>query len=297
MRKGRRLLQDVLTLTSHTTDRKTALNTPTTRRHDQPTLTRSSSGSPAVNTHARVGAAPSNFTATLPPADSDLAQAMVHDPYLLDFLDLAGPVAERDLEAALMDKLQAFLLELGHGFAFVGHQYRLEVDGDEFHIDLLFFNWLQSRFVVVELRVSRFAPEHVGQLGFYVAWVDDNLRIPGRHEATVGILLCAGQNERVVRYSLAGASAPLAVAGYTYDALPTKVRELVPTDDELTGALGPTPPKPYTIHHPGVEPGSGRGVGTPHRYRGPGRGSPPSRSPPRKDALAPPAAGWRAPPR
>ena len=78
--------------------------------------------------------------------DSDLAQAMVRDPYLLDFLDLAEPVAERDLETALMDRLQVFLLELGHGFAFVGRQYRLEVDGDEFHIDMPVFNWLQGRF-------------------------------------------------------------------------------------------------------------------------------------------------------
>ena len=97
---------------------------------------------------------------------------------------------------------------------------------------------------MVELKIGRFAPEHVGQLGFYVAWVDDNLRVSDRHEATVGILLCAGRNERVVRYSLAGATAPpLAVAGYTYDALPPALRDLVPTDDELTDALGPTPPE------------------------------------------------------
>ena len=188
--------------------------------------------------HERVGAAPSNFTAQLPAKDSELAQQLTRDPYVLDFLDLTGPAAERDLETALMDRLQAFLLELGHGFAFVGRQHHFTVDGDDFYIDLLFFNWAQSRFVVVELKIGRFAPEHTGQLGFYVAWVDDNLRIADRHAPTIGILLCAGRNDNVVRYSLAGATAPLAVADYTYDALPQAAREAVPTDTELADATG-----------------------------------------------------------
>ncbi len=113
--------------------------------------------------HHRVGAAPSNFAAQLPPADSDLAQQLTRDPYVFDFLDLTGTVAERDLETALMDRLQAFLLELelGHGFAFVGRQYHFEVDGDDFYIDLLLFNWAQSRFVV-ELKIDKLLPEHAG---------------------------------------------------------------------------------------------------------------------------------------
>jgi len=186
--------------------------------------------------HARAGAAPSNFTDQLPAADSELAQQLTRDPYVLDFLDLTGPVAERDLETALVDRLQAFLLELGHGFAFVGRQYQFAVDGDDFSIDLLFFNWAQSRFVVLELKVGRFAPEHLGQLGFYVSWVDANLRVPDRHSPTIGILLCAGRNDNVVRYSLAGTTAPLAVADYTYDALPASARDAVPTDTELSTA-------------------------------------------------------------
>jgi len=88
--------------------------------------------------HTRAGSAPSNFTAQLPAADSELAQQLTRDPYVLDFLDVTGPVAERDLEAGLVGRLQAFLLELGHGFAFVGRQYRFEVDGEDFRIDLLF---------------------------------------------------------------------------------------------------------------------------------------------------------------
>ncbi len=87
-----------------------------------------------------------------------MAQQLTRDPYVLDFLDLAGPAAERDLETALVERLQAFLLELGHGFAFVARQYHFTVDGDDFYVDLLFFNRAQSRFVVVELKIGRFAP-------------------------------------------------------------------------------------------------------------------------------------------
>jgi len=183
--------------------------------------------------HTRAGAAPSNFTAALPAADSELAQQLTRDPYVLDFLDLTAPAAERDLEAALVGRLQAFLLELGHGFAFIGRQYHFTVDGDDFYLDLLFFNWAQSRFVVVELKVGGFRPDYVGQLGFYVAWVDGNLRERDRHAPTIGILLCAGRNDNVVRYSLAGASAALAVADYTYDTLPDRERELLPTAAQL----------------------------------------------------------------
>ncbi len=188
----------------------------------------------------RIGAAPSNFTEHLPAGDSDLAQQLVRDPYVFDFLDLTDRVAERELEAALMARLERFLLELGHGFAFVGRQYHFDVNGDDFYIDLLFFNWVQSRFVVVELKIGRFEPEYVGKLGFYVSWVDDNLRDHDQHAPTIGLLLCAGRNDNVVRYSLAGTTAPLAVADYTYDTLPAPVRELVPTDDELAAAVGET---------------------------------------------------------
>ena len=188
----------------------------------------------------RIGAAPTNFDTQLHAADSDLAHQLVRDPYVFDFLDISDRAAERELETALMTRLERFLLELGHGFAFVGRQYHFETGGDDFYIDLLFFNWIQSRFVVVELKVGKFEPEYLGKLGFYVSWVDDNLRNHEVHAPTIGILLCAGRNDKVVRYSLAGTTAPLAVADYTYDTLPPLVRELVPTENELASALGDT---------------------------------------------------------
>ena len=163
--------------------------------------------------HHRVGAAPSNFAAQLPPADSDLAQQLTRDPYVFDFLDLTGTVAERDLETALMDRLQAFLLELELGHVRVrrppvplrGRRRRL------LHRPAA----LQLGPVPLRRRTQdRQAPTRARrQLGFCVAWVDENLRVPDRHSLTVGILICAGRNERVVRYSLAGSTAPLAVAG------------------------------------------------------------------------------------
>ena len=186
--------------------------------------------------HRRVGAAPSNFAAQLLTGDSDLAAQLTRDPYVLDFLDVAEPVRERDLEEALVARVQALLLELGDGFAFAGRQFHFEVDGDDFYIDLLFFNWRQNRFVVIELKIGPFEPAHLGQLGFYVSWVDTNLRRPDVQLPTIGILLCAGRNDSVVRYALAGTSAPVAVADYTYDTLPALARAAVPTGEELAGA-------------------------------------------------------------
>ncbi len=187
--------------------------------------------------HLRVAAAASNFPAQLEGEDSDLAQQLIKDPYAFEFLGLGGAVAERDLEQALMDHLQRFLLELGHGFAFVGRPWHFEIDGDDFYVDLLFFNFVQNRFVVVELKVDKFQPAYTGQLGMYVAWIDGNLRDHVAHAPTIGILLCANKNESVVRYSLAGSSAAMAVAEYTYDALPTLERASVPAADDLVDAI------------------------------------------------------------
>jgi predicted nuclease of restriction endonuclease-like (RecB) superfamily len=189
--------------------------------------------------HPRTGAAPSNFSAQLVLPDSDLAQQLTRDPYVLDFLDLTEPVRERDLEAALVGRVQNMLLELGHGFAFVGRQYRFTVGADDFLIDLLFFNWAQNRFVVIELKIGRFEPAHLGQLGFYVSWVDDNLRQTA-HAPTIGIVMCAGRDDQVVRYALASATAPLAVSDYTYDTLPPALRAAVPSREQLTTAAAAT---------------------------------------------------------
>ncbi|WP_285102822.1 PDDEXK nuclease domain-containing protein [Promicromonospora sp. MEB111] len=127
----------------------------------------------------RLGSAPSNFTATLDAADSDLAQQAVKDTYVFEHLDPDEHRAERDRERALMDRIQETLLELGRDMAFVGRQHRIEVGGDEFFVDLLFFHVTQLRYVVVELKVGKFQPAHMGQIGTYVAMVDGRRR-PGQ---------------------------------------------------------------------------------------------------------------------
>lgn len=187
--------------------------------------------------HERSGTAPSNFAGRLPAAESELAQQLTKDPYVFDFLDLTGRSAERDVEQALMDRLQQTLLEFGRGFTFAGSQVHFDVDGDDFYVDLLLFHVEQLRYVMVELKIGRFKPDYAGQLGFYVALVDDQLRRPDRHVPTVGILLCAGRNDRVVRYSLGGAASPMAVADYTYDTLPDAERNALPAAEDLTAVL------------------------------------------------------------
>ncbi len=193
---------------------------------------------------SRAASAPSNFPDRLPPVDSDLAREAVKDPYVFDFLTLREGAAERDLEQAMMDRLQETLLEMGSGFAFVGRQMRFDIDGDEFVVDLLLFHVTQLRYTVIELKMGKFKAEYAGQLGFYIAMIDDELRRPEIHAPTVGILLCADRNERVVRYALRAAAAPMAVATYTYDKLPAAEKDALPNLSVLTDALETTPAAP-----------------------------------------------------
>lgn len=191
--------------------------------------------------HTRLQAAPTNFAEVLPPGDSDLAQQITKDPYVLDFLALDGDAKERHLEQALVDRIIDTLRELGEGFAFVGRQVHFDVDGDDFYVDLLFFHVEHLRYVVIELKTGKFKPEYLGQLGFYVALVDNKLRRP-QHADTVGLLLVADKNDAVVRYSRAGQQTPLGVA--SYDFLPPAVRAALPSEADLAAALAETDPEP-----------------------------------------------------
>ncbi|NUU51228.1 MULTISPECIES: PDDEXK nuclease domain-containing protein [Curtobacterium] len=184
--------------------------------------------------HQRLEAAPTNFAAVLPAGESDLAQQLTKDPYVLDFLALDGDAKERHLEQALVNRIIDTLRELGEGFAFVGRQVHFDVDGDDFYVDLLFFHVEQLRYVVIELKTGKFKPEYLGQLGFYVALVDDRLR-RAQHADTVGLLLVADKSDAVVRYSLAGQQAPIGVA--SYDLLPPDVRAALPSEGDLANAL------------------------------------------------------------
>ncbi|MFD7161143.1 YhcG family protein [Kribbella sp. NPDC059898] len=189
----------------------------------------------ALGLQRRLGAAPTNFVERLPAPEAQLLQQITKDPYVFDFLDLTPRKLEHDVEQALMDHLQATLTEFGRGFAFLGRQVSFDVDGDEYTVDLLLFHTHALAHVVVELKIGKFKPADAGQLGFYVAMVDDKLRKPAIHAPTVGILLCASRNEAAVRYALRNNTSPLAVANFT-DAPGLENLDL-PDLDELTAIL------------------------------------------------------------
>ena len=191
--------------------------------------------------HARHGRAANNFKQALPPSDSDLAAQVFKDPYLFDFLGTADPRQEHEVEAALIAHVERFLLELGSGFAFVGRQVPLEVGGDDFKLDLLFYHFKLRRFVVVELKTVKFDPGMVGQLHMYLAAVDDMLKQPD-DQPTIGLLLCRGKNELVVEYALRDQRRPMGVADWEtqlVEKLPDALKGSLPSIEEIEAALAP----------------------------------------------------------
>ncbi|GAB7015843.1 PDDEXK nuclease domain-containing protein [Methanogenium cariaci] len=190
--------------------------------------------------HERQGKALNNFDTALPPADSDMASQVFKDPYLFDFLGTADPRKEREVEQALVDHVQSFLLEMGSGFAFVGRQVLLEVGDRDFYVDLLFYHLKLRRFVVVELKAVSFDPAFVGQLNLYLSAADDLLRHPDDNK-TIGLLLCKSKNELVVEYSLRGFNSPMGVAEWetkVTESLPEELKGSLPTIEEFEAELG-----------------------------------------------------------
>jgi predicted nuclease of restriction endonuclease-like (RecB) superfamily len=187
--------------------------------------------------HLREGAAVTNFKQRLPEPQVQIVQEILKDPYHFDFLGLGAEAHERDIENALVRHITRFLLELGAGFAFVGRQHRLEVNGDEFFIDLLFYHVRLKRYVVVELKAGAFAPEHAGQLNFYLAAVDAQLKAPDDNP-TIGLLLCKTKNQLVAEYALSGIAKPMGVAEFELlRALPEPLDTSLPTVEQLEEEL------------------------------------------------------------
>lgn len=172
----------------------------------------------------RVGKSVNNFEIALPPDDSDMANHIFKDPYLFDFLGTDIPRREVEIEQQLTDHIQKFLLELGQGFAFVGRQVHLEVGGQDFYIDLLFYHLKIRCYVVIELKACDFEPGFVSQLNMYQNVVNDILRHPD-DKPTIGLLLVKGKNKTVVEYSLAGYQNPIGVADWQ-----EKLTKILPED-------------------------------------------------------------------
>ena len=187
--------------------------------------------------HARQGKSLTNFDKTLPAPQSELAQQLLKDPYNFEFLTLGSDARERELERGLLDHLRMFLLELGAGFAFVGSQYPLTVDDEEFFIDLLFYHLKLRCYIVIDLKMQKFKPEFAGKMNFYLSAVDDMLR-HADDKPSIGIILCKTKSKTIAEYALRDTHKPIGISEHrTSAALPDLFKGSLPTIEELEAEL------------------------------------------------------------
>jgi predicted nuclease of restriction endonuclease-like (RecB) superfamily len=179
--------------------------------------------------YQRHGKSITNFKKCLPSPQSELAQQMLKDPYNFDFLTLADGYREKELEDGLLKHIRKFLLELGHGFAFIGQQFPVNIGGDDYFIDLLFYNYKLHSFCVIELKTSKFIAEYAGKMNMYLSAVDDLLK-KDNDNPSIGMILCKTKNNYKVEYALRDINKPIGVSGYE-----TKILESLPND--LKGTL------------------------------------------------------------
>lgn len=183
--------------------------------------------------HKRIGGTNNNFSALLPPNDSYLVNNTFKDPYIFDFITLHQNYKEKELEEALLDKIRDVLLELGKGFSFVGNQYKISVDGNDYYIDLLFYHLELRCYIVVELKVNKFKPEYTGQLGFYVTAIDETLRTKNDNP-TIGLLLCKDKDRLSVDWSLKSTNVPIGVSSFKVkNIIPKNILDKLPTEEDL----------------------------------------------------------------
>ena len=179
-----------------------------------------------------------NFPVRLPKPQSDLAEEALKDPYVFDFLAMTGKMHELDIEKTLVKHITDFLLELGAGFAFVGRQYPLEVSGEDFYIDLLFYHTKLHCYVAIELKTGDFKPEYAGKINFYLSALDDLVKAPADNPS-IGIILCAGKNKILAEYALRDMAKPIGISSYQFTrSLPKEFKPSLPTIAELEKELG-----------------------------------------------------------
>lgn len=187
--------------------------------------------------HERQGKAVTNFEVRLPPAQSDMVQQALKDPYIFDFLTMEEPFHERELETELIRHLEKFLLELGQGFAFVGRQYPVEVGEEDYYIDLLFYHLKLRCFVVIELKKGSFKAEYAGKMNFYCNVVDDRLRHPDDNP-TIGLILCQDRKTVLAEYALRGIDKPIGISEYELTrALPENLKSALPSIEDIEREL------------------------------------------------------------
>lgn len=180
-----------------------------------------------------------NFLRTLPEPQTDLADYLLKDPYLFDMINVTEKMSEREVENQLINMVTDVLLEMGDCFAFVARQKHLVVGGEDYYIDLLFYNIRMHAYVVIDLKARPFIPEDAGKLNFYVNVVNDQMKGEGDND-TIGIVLCQGKNEIITRYALGGCQQPIGVSDYECcEAIPQKLKSSRPTVREVEKALEP----------------------------------------------------------
>ena len=181
--------------------------------------------------HAK-GHAINNFEQTLPPPQSDLARYIFKDPYNFSFIGTVALQNEQDIEKSLTSKITDFLLEMGRGFAYIGRQYHISVDGDDYYIDLLMYHLKLHCYVVVELKAVEFKPEFVSKLNFYISAVDDLVKSP-EDKPTIGLLLCRTKSNKKAEFSLRGITQPMGIAQYETEKLFADVASALPQIEEI----------------------------------------------------------------
>ena len=195
--------------------------------------------------YSRQGKAVTNFKNALPPAQSDLANEIVRDPYNFDFLTLRNQAVERELEEGLLAHIRKFLIELGAGFAFVGQQVHLQVDGEDFYIDLLFYHLKIRCYIVIDLKTTPFKPEFVGKMNFYLAAVDEQLR-HADDRLSIGLILCKTRSKVIAEYALRNLATPVGVARYTtklVESLPAEFKDSLPSPKAIEAELASQQPQ------------------------------------------------------
>ena len=178
------------------------------------------------------GHAINNFDNVLPPPQSDLARYIFKDPYNFSFLGTMALQNELDIEKTLTDKVTDFLLEMGHGFAYIGRQYHLSIDGDDYYIDILMYHLKLHCYVVVELKAVEFKPEFISKLNFYISAVDECVKSP-EDKPTIGLLLCRNKSAKKVEFSLRGVTQPMGIAQYDTEKLFSDVASSLPQIEDL----------------------------------------------------------------
>ena len=191
-----------------------------------------------LDLYHRQGKAISNFESTLIKPDSELAVETLKDPYKFDFLTLEEEALEKDIEEQLVKNITSFLLELGNGFSFVGRQVPLEVDGQDFYIDLLFYHIRLKCYVVIELKAVEFKAEYAGKMNLYLSAVDDLIKSDDENP-TIGLLLCKSKSKIVAEYALRGTTQPIGIAEYELNkAIPNDLKSNLPTIETIEKELG-----------------------------------------------------------